>query len=269
MMIVRQIFSRKWLLTTVLVVIAVGVMIRLGFWQLDRLEKRRAFNARVMAQTSQPMLTLDGAALAADLENMEYRSVVVRGEYDHSQEVALRNQVKDSQWGVHLITPLRIEGSDRAVLVDRGWIPAEDFTAGNWEEYAEPGVVEVSGMIRASQTRPDIGRRQDVIPADGEPPLTAWHMVNVPGIDRQVTYDLLPVYIQQAPDPAWTGLPARTLPTLELSEGSHMGYAIQWFLFAGILGIGYPFYIRRQNQLSAGGKKQLGLIGGVHEKTAE
>jgi surfeit locus 1 family protein len=94
-----------------------------------------------------------------------------------------------------------------------------------------------------------------VIPRPGDPPLKAWNLMNVGGIDKQIPYPILPVYVQQAPDPAWTGLPLRSLPTLDLSEGPHMGYALQWFGFALLLGIGYPFYIRRQE--SQPGKKQL------------
>jgi surfeit locus 1 family protein len=35
-------------------------------------------------------------------------------------------------------------------------------------------------------------------------------------------------------------------PELDLSEGSHFGYAVQWFSFAALLLGGYPFYARRQ-----------------------
>ena len=52
----RRMFSRKWLLTTILVIAAMAVMARLGIWQLDRLHQRRAFNARVSAQIDRPPL---------------------------------------------------------------------------------------------------------------------------------------------------------------------------------------------------------------------
>ena len=84
MSVLLRIFSRRWILTTLLVIAAMGVLARLGVWQLDRLEQRRAFNARVQAQIDQPQLELSGPALEADLANMEYRQVSVTGEYDHS-----------------------------------------------------------------------------------------------------------------------------------------------------------------------------------------
>jgi surfeit locus 1 family protein len=242
----KALFGRRWWKTTVVVLIALAVMVRLGIWQLDRLEQRRAFNARVQAQLDQPPLNLSDRILDADLEQMEYREVVVLGEYDHNAEVALRNQAWNNRFGVHLITPLRIAGSDRAILVDRGWIPFEEFEDGDWSEFAEPGLVEVRGMLRVSQNQPTIGFRSDPTPAPGSEPRKAWNILNADYIAGQVADPLLPVYIQQAPEAAWTRLPYRSLPQIELSEGPHLGYAIQWFAFALILGTGYPLFVRKQ-----------------------
>lgn len=246
-----RLFSRRWVLVTLLVFAGTAVLARLGVWQLDRLEQRRAFNARVLAQIDQPALELDAAADALDLYNMEYRQVTVSGEYDFSQEVALRNQVYRDQYGVRLLTPLKISGSDLYVLVDRGWIPGDDFTAGldsgaGWPQFQEPGVVTVRGVIRRPQTRPDFGNISDPTPAPGER-IAAWHLANLPQMQAQMPYPILPVYIQQAPDEAWTSLPYRTQPELEISEGPHQGYAVQWFTFAAILFFGYPFFVYRED----------------------
>ena len=254
-LVLGKVISRRWWQTTILVFIAMAVMARLGIWQLDRLEVRRAFNTRVQTQLDQPTLVLEEATQDEDLENMEYRQVAVQGVYDHDAEVALRNQVWNNQAGVQLLTPLKIKGSDRAVLVNRGWIPYEDFTSGEWSKFAEPGLVEVSGMIRASENKPDFGSRTDPIPINGEAPLKAWHLANVGGISKQVPHELLPIYIQQSPDPEWIDMPYRSQPDLELTEGSHFGYAIQWFSFAGVLGIGYLFYIRREETATSDTKQ--------------
>lgn len=243
----RLLFGRQWWWTTLLVIAAIGVMVRLGIWQLDRLEQRRAFNARVSAQLEQPPLRLTAETFGADLMEMEYRSVIVVGRYDHSQEVALRNQVWGNRLGVHLLTPLVIEGSDQAVLVDRGWIPFEDWPPREPDQFAEPGTVEVRGVIRRPRSRADFGGRPDPVPPSGER-LLVWNHVNVERIGNQVSYPLLPVYVQQAPDPAWTELPYRSQPELDLTEGPHLGYAIQWFLFAVVLGIGYPGYLWQQSR---------------------
>jgi surfeit locus 1 family protein len=242
----RRLFSRKWLLATILVLAAMAVMVRLGIWQLDRLDTRRAFNAAVEAQVSQPELNLQGAALEAPLGEMEYRAVKVVGEYDHSRQIALRNQFLDNQLGAHLITPLHIAGSDKVVLVDRGWIPAQDFESGDWSKFDEPGLVEVQGVLRQSRNRADFGRLSDPTPAPGQQPTRSRYFVNIPAISQEFELPLLAAYIQQKPDPGRSSFPVRTQPELDLSEGPHMGYAIQWFSFAAILGIGYLVYLRRQ-----------------------
>jgi len=246
----RNLFSRRWILATVLVAAAIALTVRLGFWQLDRLSQRRAFNARVTTQLQAPVLLLSGDALHLDLISLEYRAVKVRGVYDFDQQIALRNQAWENQSGVHLITPLHIEGADQVVLVDRGWVPAVDFTSTDWEAYDEAGMVEVQGMIRAAQDKPDFGRRSDPLPGPGEPPLKLWNFVNVQAIAQQLPYPLLPVYIQQAPRPSWIDLPYRTQPVLDLSEGPHQGYALQWFTFALLLLVGYPLFAMKRSKSS-------------------
>ena len=255
-MILSRTLSRRWWKTSLLVILAMGVMARLGVWQLDRLAQRRAFNARVEAQINQPLFGLRDAGLKADLEAMEYREVRAVGEYDFSWEVALRNQAWNNRSGVHLITPLRIANSDQVILVDRGWIPYEEYAVGNWEKFSEPGVSVVKGVIRRSQEKADFGWRTDPTPAPGEARLTAWNLVNVARIGEQLPYPILPVYIQQTPELGWEGLPYRSQPEVELSEGPHLGYALQWFTFAAVLGIGYPFYIRREEPTGVSLKDQ-------------
>ena len=245
MAIFKRMFTGKRVFTTLLVLAGVAVCARLGIWQLDRLEQRRAFNSRVLAQVDQPEITLTGPALDTDLYNMEYHEVVVQGQYDFEQEIAIRNQVHDNQWGVRLVTPLVISGTQRAVLVDRGWIPAADYQSGDWRRFAEPGTVTVHGVLRRPMSAAEIGSRTDPTPAPGQVN-RSWNFVNIDAIGQQVSYPLLPAYVQQSPDPSWTGMPYRSTPEIEITEGPHMGYAIQWFIFASILGMGYPFFVRRQ-----------------------
>jgi surfeit locus 1 family protein len=247
---ITKLFTKGWILTTLLVVIAAGVMVRLGIWQLDRLEQRRALNARVSEQLDAPPLDLNSAIMEygeniseLGLEGMEYREITVKGEYDFSQEVFLRNQAYDGQIGVHLLTPLIISGSDKVVLVDRGWIPQGDAKATALEKYQEPGEVRIDGMIRASRTRPELGRQTD--PAFvSEEPLDSFFVANIDRIEQEMTYSLLPVYILQNPNLGESGLPARTDLNITLTEGSHLGYALQWFAFAAILVGGYPFFVK-------------------------
>lgn len=242
-----RLFSRKWIAATLLAMLAVGVMIRLGIWQLDRLEQRRALNARVVNEINEEQLELTADNLTLNFEEMEYRKVVVTGRYDFYQEVALRNQVWNDQIGVHLLTPLIISGTNQAVIIDRGWIPQDAYLTGDWSDFAEDGEVTVQGIIRRSQPQPDFGRITDQI-SNTENQLTSWNLANIPEIAKQLPYNILPIYIQQSPADEWTILPYRSLSIPEISEGSHFSYALQWFTFATILAVGYPIMVRNDKK---------------------
>ena len=235
-------FSRAWLLTTLLVFVGTAICARLGIWQLDRLEQRRAFNAQVESMRAEELLDLN-QNLPVDISSMEWRAVTVTCEYDFENQVALRNQYNGDQYGYHLITPLLFNGM--AVLVDRGWIPADGNAAPEryaWRQYDEVGQVTVTGQIRLGQDKPAIGGVADAELGR----LDFWNNLNVERISEQSPYPLLPVYVQPNVDGNNSEPPIKYQPVVELTEGSHFGYALQWFAFATILFVGYPFYLRKQ-----------------------
>lgn len=242
-MLLRRMFSRKWLATTLLVLLGTAVCIRLGVWQLDRLDQRRAFNAQVTSMRALPPLDLN-VEPTASLETMEWRAVTVTGEYDFPNQIALRNQYHNSQYGYHLLTPLLFNGT--AVLVDRGWIPADGNSApADWRKYDQPGTVTVTGQIRLGQSKPAFGGVADALPADGNR-LWLWNNADVEKMALQMPYPILKVYIQPNVEPADETPPIPYQPQVELTEGPHFGYALQWFTFAAILFGGYPFFLRKQ-----------------------
>jgi surfeit locus 1 family protein len=247
---VSKLLSRKWILATILVLIAAAVMVRLGIWQLDRLKQRRAFNARVEAQLNAPPLDLN-AALASgqvpDLANMDYRTVLIHGTFDYSNEVALRNQVYNENIGVHLLTPFKLTGTDQSIVVDRGWIPLEEYTSGKEIQYQETGELALQGQLRRSVETGTIWQKPDPTAAPGSR-LDSLIYPNVSRIAAQSSYPLLPAYIQASPSANHTALPYRVIEQPELTEGPHMNYAIQWFAFTIILLVGYPIFVKRSEQ---------------------
>lgn len=242
-MLLRKMFQRKWILTTLLVLAGTALCIRLGIWQLDRLEQRRAFNHQVESMRAMQALDLNQDQ-PQNISEMEWRAVTVEGEYDFTNQIALRNQYFENEYGYHLMTPLRFNGG--AVLVDRGWIPADgNSAADDWRKYDEPGIVDVTGQIRLAQTKPALGGVKDALPADGSR-LEVWNNADLEHIAAQLPYPVLPVYIQPNADENDTQPPIPYQPAIELTEGPHMGYALQWFTFATILFVGYPFFLRKQ-----------------------
>ncbi len=238
-------FSLKWLLPTLLVFLGAALCIRLGIWQLDRLDQRRAFNAQVASMRAAELLDLNND-LPENISTMEWRAVTVTGEYDFENQVALRNQYNGDQYGYHLITPLLFSGT--AVLVDRGFIPADGDSnpvREAWRKYDEDGTVTVTGQIRLGQVKPAFGGVADALPESGEK-LFVWNNLNLEQISAQLKFPILNIYIQPNVEIGDTIPPIPYQPVVELTEGSHFGYALQWFSFAAILFLGYPFFLRRQ-----------------------
>jgi surfeit locus 1 family protein len=240
--------SRRLWWSALIVLAGMAIMIRLGFWQLDRLAQRRAYNAELVHQLALPPLSLAGDVLpielraGGDLAALKNRSATARGTYDFSHQVVLKLQSWQGQPGAHLITPLLIEGSSRAelaVLVDRGWVPYTEATPQSLPQFDEPGPVTVTGFIQLSQPLPTDSSR----PAG---PQTEWYRLDIAALQAQMPYQLLPVYIQQSPPPGPGGnvkLPYRVEPVFDLSDGPHLSYAIQWYSFALIFGGGYVYYV--------------------------
>jgi len=229
------------------VALGAATMIALGFWQLGRLDEKRALNAQIQSRQSQPPLTLTGEEL--DTADLEYRTVTVTGTFDFSQEIVLRNRAKSNIAGVHLLTPLRIEGSEVAVIVDRGWIPYEAAAPEVRAAYASPtGVaITLTGLARLSQSRPSFLAPADPLLSPDLPRVDQWFWVNIPQIQQQIPYPLLPFFVEQSAGPDPTAIPAAG-SEIELSEGPHLSYAIQWFAFAAILVIGSMALARRNNK---------------------
>jgi len=238
-------FTRSWILTTLLVLVGGAVCVRLGIWQLDRLDQRRAFNAHVEAMWSAEPLNLTGQP-TDDLTTMEYRAVKVSGTYDFKNQIVLRNRYFQEQYGYNLLTPLLLDDGS-AVMIDRGWIPADgNASPADWRKYDQPGQVTLQGQIRLGQTKPDLGGVPDPTLTPEQTRLDFWNIVNLERIQAQVPYPLLNVYIQPDVDPNDVEPPIPYQPEIELTEGPHLGYAGQWFTFAAILVLGYPFYLRKK-----------------------
>lgn len=238
--------KRPWLgpFLFVLVVAAAAVLIGLGVWQLQRLSERRALNAEIRARMSLPPVALAGQSAGLP----EYTPVLAKGVYDFANEIVLRNRAHDQEAGVHLLTPLHIDGSHQSVLIDRGWIPyTQADPAARALFDGPPGPVTVMGLARASQARTFFLLPADPTASPAAPRLDAWFWINIPQIQGQMPYPLLPFFLEAAPRANLSTLPISGYDDIDLSDGPHLSYAIQWFAFTVILVAG-SIVLWRQNR---------------------
>jgi len=239
--VLTKLFSRRWWWMTLLVIAGVALLIRLGFWQLDRLEQKRAYNATVAARWQEAPFDLSSEELPADLSELEFRRIEVQGHFDYANQIVLKERPRGDIPGVVLVTPL-VLNDGRAVLVARGWIPYNQAGQEFWPQFEEPDGAPVIGLLQESQMLPS-----GEAPPIPDEPQTEWFSLNIDAVQPQMPYELLPVFVLQLPEEgrSYSDLPFREEP-VRLDEGNHFSYAIQWFMFSAILGIGYLFLIRHQ-----------------------
>jgi surfeit locus 1 family protein len=228
----------KWLAFHLLVVAGVVVMINLGFWQLRRLDERQAFNATVEARFDQPVVALDDllaeAADPADPDDVEWRPVAASGTYLPDETVVVVNRSQNGRAGDNVVTPLLLDDG-RILLVNRGFVPL-----GTEVTPPPAGTVAVEGIARPSEER-RTGQLSD--PAEGE--LTELQRIDLDRLAPQLPGEVVPVYVDllrsaPADDPA---LQPVTRP--DLSEGNHLSYAVQWFIFSAAVALGWVLAVRR------------------------
>jgi surfeit locus 1 family protein len=242
----KRLTTGRWLIRHLLVLIVFIVLINFGLWQLRRLEEKRTRNANILATLQQPAITLTGEAV--DPDALHFHRVQVSGIFDNAESMILRNQTFNNVSGMHLLTPLIINGSDKAILVDRGWLPTEQGSPENRATYNISDTLTIEGIAYRTQTRPSSLAPLDRIP-EGETRLDAWFRVDLDLIQQQLLHPLIPVFIRQTPD---SNTEPDDLPyqegNVELDEGPHLSYALQWFSFAVVLVVIYAFFIRKELQ---------------------
>lgn len=237
----------KWIGFHLLVFGAVAVMIWLGLWQLDRLDARREFNDTVTERIEQPPVPAadlltdvapdvdgDAAAPGARPEDIEWRQVTTTGTYIDDQ-VLWFNRSQNGVAGDNVLTAL-VTDDGTTVVVNRG------FVALGVDVPPPPeGQVDVLARVRLPQER-QTGELTD--PDEG--PVTEVRRVDLDQLAAQLPGEVAPVYldlIDARPEIAATDpLP---VPPPTLDEGPHLSYAIQWFIFAGCVLIGWVLAVRR------------------------
>ena len=250
----------RWMAGHLFALALVVLFVSLGFWQLRRGGERERYNALLTARLEappSPFETLTSryslAAPAEEGDAVAYRRVALSGRFDPEHEVLLRSRALDGQPGYHVLTPLVLEG-DRALLVDRGWVPYALNTPPVAEAAPPEGTVEVTGILFPRQI--PTGGLSPRDPAEGRLETVAW--VDTERLEKQTPYTLEPLYLELTTQtPAQTGALPVPPPPPDLEPGPHLSYALQWFSFALIGVIGYASLMRQiVREAAAPGRKR-------------
>jgi surfeit locus 1 family protein len=227
--------------------LAAAVFVRLGFWQLSRLHERRERNAPLQTRLARSETELR----SLPVDSAEYRRVSVHGTLDTTHELVLATRSHQGSPGVYLLTPLRIAGSDTAVLVNRGWVYAADGMSVDLQRWRENDTL-YSGYAELIPERADARAAAPVTSrASGRPNLL--RRLDREALANALPYPVSPVcLVATAPDsskPLTQRVVRLGLPVLD--EGPHLGYAFQWFSFATIAIVGAGLVAHRSRAEAA------------------
>ena len=225
---------------TALTLFGLAVLIGLGTWQIERLQWKRALIAERQAQLAAPAEPLP--ATTADWRSWDFRPVTVAGEFRHDLEQLFGVAAIDGRVGHHVLTPL-VRPGGAAVLVDRGWVPADRAHPATRREGQPAGPAEVAGIARY---RGD--DRPGWFTPDNQPAQGLWYWYDLPALERALGLELLPVVIEADATPNPGGLPIGGQAAAELPN-NHLQYAITWYgLAAGLFGVWIGFGLAQGRQ---------------------
>lgn len=220
---------------------ALLVLVALGFWQVQRLHQKDALLLSI-SERMKAAETPVSEILRLPIGEMEWRRVLARGRFLHDKEAYVYATEFDLGQGVHVLTPLALDG-DGIVLVDRGFVPLasrapETRSAGQVE-----GDVAISGIVRLE------GERNMFTPPADESQRT-WYSRDIQGIARVQDVELSAPIVIVADQPANPGgLPRFPGYRVDIPN-NHLQYAVTWFGLALTLVGVYLVYHVKNGRLS-------------------
>ena len=231
----RRLFSPRWILVHLGVALLVVTMVNLGFWQLHRLDEKKAFNAQVTQRTAQPVQ--DYSEKFPQSPAAEWSRVKLSGKYDVEHAVTIINRSQNGSAGYDIAVPF-VNTDGTVILINRGFVPlvVEKPTT-------TVSALTVIGYLRKSQTRGAIGAIDSTDPAT-----TEFQRFDLPLIAKATTPEMnITTYLQLIEEQPASGSEwpsAVAMP--ELNEGSHLSYAVQWFFFSATALTAWVLVVRRK-----------------------
>lgn len=219
-------FTLLWQIN-VLGLLIIAILIRLGFWQLERAEvKKQMLSKHRQFEQQRPHIWQPSQNAP-----MQYQPIRVEGTF-MSTVILYDNQHYQHQVGYHVISPLMVS-SHHVLLVDRGWVPAHVNRRSLPSIKTPSHPILIEGQVYyPSKNSWLLGQNLEKVSAN---------LLLVERIDTQLISQLLhknvyPFIIRLGPREKH-GF-QREWAIVSMPPERHHGYALQWFAMALIVLIG-------------------------------
>lgn len=242
----RFLLTRQWLILALLALVMIPTMIELGFWQLHRHEHKVAQNALIshnLKAKPVPVAALTSPGHVVPRSDY-WRAVKATGTYDEKHEVVVRRRTStDGSIGFHVLVPFDLKGGG-TVMINRGWIATADDQRAFPDVPAAPkGEVTVTGRLKADETTGSSG-----IKDLSDLPDRQVMLINSAQQAKLLSRPVLGGYLEQTGPVPSGGKPELIEAPDDSSIGPHMAYAVQWWLFAAGVPVGYVVLARREKR---------------------
>lgn len=254
--------TRAGLIGTLVVLAVAAVCIRLGLWQLDRLDQRQARNALMEARMAEPPTPLEG--LSPDTTSA-YRRVTLSGGCE-GEQVVLAARSRRGAPGAHLLCRFRTT-SGAVVLLDRGWVHSADARTVPPELLRQaPRDTTIQALLVPFPAGEAVTRRGRTSARISRDSADASAVQSLPAVmyrlnrdeARAVTgVDFAPWYAQVTAPPGSPSGPPYPPEAPDLSPGPHLGYAVQWFSFALIGLVGWAILAVSRREIEVAGDRAV------------
>lgn len=210
------------------------LLIKLGFWQLDRADQKDLRLDKMQFYQQQATLNLDdilnllaqkGSEKVGD-EEFNDLPVRLSGIFDNKHKFLLDNQVHKGNQGYRVIQLFRDEISDVTVLVNLGWVHGGIDRSFIPEIADIKGQIEFSGKIRVMES--SMVLEDEILQSSSWPQRI--QVIDINKISRLLAQPLLPFVVYVDNDDS-LGYIKEWVPIVMPPE-KHRGYAFQWFSLA-------------------------------------
>jgi surfeit locus 1 family protein len=209
------------LIPTLATICTLMLFVSLGLWQSGKGERLAAELAQHAARAQLGPIAVGGTLV--DPRQLRDAPITVRGRYEPEQGLLLDNRQENGLPGVHVLTPLKIEGSETRILVNRGWIGWGQGRQTLPQVATPQGLVQVNGIAAVPQVKNFL-----LMPQHAEAWPQLWMQLDLQRFAKQVSYPVQPVVLLQDSGDATDGLVRNWQPP-EDRVAKHQSYALQWF----------------------------------------
>lgn len=221
-------FAFSWGAIITIILIG-GILVRLGFWQLDRAEQKRQITQDIQSQQATVVDLNKILNEDTDLGKLVYAQAKVEGHYDTEHQFIYDNNIQQGVVGFYVLTPFKIKNTDQSILINRGWLALKSrdmIKQQNIRFKSSPDFIQ--GRLIKPISRFTLS--QAITKLDDFPRLI--QNIKLENLSQQLGYSLLPLSLEL--DPAEKEGYQRQWQAFYGSSDKSVAYAIQWFCFAGI-----------------------------------